>query len=173
MMGTPALFSDLAPPFGGGPAEDTTPGLVNLDRREIMPETNRLHHLGRLALALVCLLALVFGVAQAGEKKAETSTESAKPALQRVETKKVCMVNNQVFEKDQIPASVQGKTYYGCCEMCKERLAKDAAARTGIDPVTGKPVDKATAVIAALPDGKVLYFESEKTFEQYTEGEKK
>ena len=123
-----------------------------------MPEKNRSIHLGRLALAFVCLFALAFGVAQAGEK-----TE-----LKRVETKKVCMVNNQVFEKDQIPVAVDGKTYYGCCEMCKERLAKDAAARTGTDPVTGKPVDKATAVIAAMPDGKVLYFESQETYEKYT-----
>ncbi|HEX5717400.1 MAG TPA: hypothetical protein VF179_14680 [Thermoanaerobaculia bacterium] len=128
-----------------------------------MPEKNRSIHLGRLALAFVCLLALAFGVAQAGEKQ----------ELKRVETKKVCMVNNQVFEKDQIPIAVDGKTYYGCCEMCKERLAKDAAARTAVDPVTGKPVDKATAVIAAMPDGRVLYFESQETYEKYSGGEKK
>jgi YHS domain-containing protein len=125
-----------------------------------MPEMNRSIHLGRLVLAFVCLLALAFGVAQAGD--------AAKAELKRVETKKVCMVNNQVFEKDQIPVSVDGKTYYGCCEMCKERLAKDAAARTAVDPVTGKPVDKATAVIAAMPDGKVLYFESQETYEKYS-----
>lgn len=120
-----------------------------------MPE-NRLTI--RFALAIVCLLALSLGVAATG---------MAAPALQRVETKKVCMVNNQVFEKDQIPVTVEGKTYYGCCEMCKERLSKDAAIRSAVDPVSGKPVDKATAVIGALPDGKVLYFESETTFGQY------
>ena len=105
-------------------------------------------------------VALLSGSAFAG-------AEAAKPSLKRVETKKVCMVNNQLFEKDQIPVQVEGKTYYGCCEMCKERLAKDAAMRTAVDPVTGKEVDKATAVIAAQPDGSVLYFESEKTLEQY------
>lgn len=125
-----------------------------------MPEKNRTIHLGRLALAFVCLLALAVGTARAGEEK--------KPELKRVEAKKVCMVNNQVFDKDQIPVAVEGKTYYGCCEMCKERLSKDAAARTAVDPVTGKPVDKATAVIAAMPDGKVLYFESQETYEQYS-----
>jgi len=99
--------------------------------------------------------------------------DGVRPTLKRVETKKVCMVNNTVFEKDQIPVAVQGKTYYGCCEMCKERLSKDAAARTAVDPVTGKKVDKATAVIAAQADGTVLYFESEKTLEQYEKGRKK
>lgn len=128
-----------------------------------MPQNSRSFQWTRLAVALVCLLAVTFGVAQAGENK----TSEAKPALKRVEAKLVCMVNNQFFGKDQIPIAVQGKTYYGCCEMCKERLAKDAAARTGTDPVTGKPVDKATAVIGAQEDGKVLYFESEETFEQF------
>jgi YHS domain-containing protein len=119
---------------------------------EILPQ-NRLAV--RFTLVFVCLLALFVGIA------------AAEPGLQRVETKRVCMVNNQVFEKDQIPVTVEGKTYYGCCEMCKERLSKDAALRSAVDPVTGKTVDKATAVIGALPDGKVLYFESEATFGQY------
>ena len=111
-------------------------------------------------LLLSALALMVAAFALAGD-------ETAKPALKVVEAKKVCMVNNQLFEKDQIPIAVEGKTYYGCCEMCKERLAKDVAARTAVDPVTGKTVDKAKAVIAALPDGKVLYFESEKTLAEY------
>ena len=118
------------------------------------------------ALTLCMVALLVSALAFAGEA-------GVKPGLKRVETKKVCMVNNAVFEKDQIPVQVSGKTYYGCCEMCKERLAKDAAARTATDPVSGKTVDKATAVIAAKADGTVLYFESEKTLEQYEKGEKK
>ena len=113
-----------------------------------------------LTLILSVLALTVAAFALAGE-------ETAKPLLKVVEAKKVCMVNNQLFEKDQIPIAVEGKTYYGCCEMCKERLTKDAAARTAVDPVTGKPVDKAKAVIAALPDGKVFYFESEKTLAEY------
>jgi YHS domain-containing protein len=111
-------------------------------------------------LTLTIAALLIAALAFAGDQE-------AKPALKKVEAKKVCMVNNQLFEKDQIPISVEGKTYYGCCEMCKERLAKDAAARSAVDPVTGNKVDKATAVIAAQPDGKVLYFESEKTLEEY------
>ena len=119
-----------------------------------------------VATLTLCMVALlVSALAFAGG-------EGVHPALKKVETKKVCMVNNTVFEKDQIPVQVSGKTYYGCCEMCKERLAKDAAARTAVDPVTGKPVDKATAVIAAMPDGKVLYFESQETFEKYSGGKK-
>ena len=81
------------------------------------------------------------------------------------------MITEAVYEKDQIPVTVDGKTYYGCCDMCKEMLAKDAAKRVATDPVSGKPVDKAEAVIGELPDGKVFFFESEKSLEVYAGGE--
>ena len=112
----------------------------------------------RLGLAAAILaLAVAASPALAGEAG----------ALKRVETKKVCMVNDQMFERDQIPVKFEDRTYYGCCEMCKERLAKDAAVRTAVDPVSGKKVDKATAVIAAREDGSVLYFENEANLAKY------
>jgi YHS domain-containing protein len=132
-----------------------------------MPNTSADHTPRRLGVAVLVLAvaALVAGLAFAkGEGKAEGKFHAS---LKQVETKKVCMINNQVFEKDQIPIEVEGKTYYGCCEMCKERLAKDPASRQAVDPVTGKTVDKAKAVIGMLPDGKVLYFESAETLEKY------
>jgi len=77
------------------------------------------------------------------------------------------MVNDQYMGKPQIPVSVQGKTYFGCCAMCKEKLETNSAARTGRDPVSGKPVDKAEAVLARDAQGKMFYFESEETFARY------
>ena len=128
-----------------------------------MPEISRSRFLRLLGLVLVvALAALGLAFAQNDRKDGATTT-----VLKRVETKKVCMINNQVFEKDQIPIEVEGRTYYGCCEMCKERLAKDPASRQAVDPVSGKTVDKAKAVIGMLPDGSVLYFESEATFAKY------
>ena len=62
---------------------------------------------------------------------------------------------------------VDGKRYYGCCAMCKERLARDPRARTAVDPVSGKEVDKATALIAKRADGSVLYFENEANLKKY------
>jgi YHS domain-containing protein len=95
--------------------------------------------------------------------------EDVKPAgkLTKVETKKVCMINEHNMDKDQIPVEVDGKTYYGCCEMCKKALAENAEKRVATDPVTGKQVDKATAVIAAQKDGRVFYFESDETLAKY------
>lgn len=92
----------------------------------------------------------------------------AKESLQIVPNQKVCMVTNMVFPRDQIPVSHAGKTYYGCCENCKKTLAEDASARKAIDPVTGKSIDKATAVIAARADGSVVYFENKASFERYS-----
>ena len=79
----------------------------------------------------------------------------------KVDPRFVCMVNNSLFDSPQIPVEVGGQTYFGCCPMCKERLATDAEARQAMDPVSGRMVDKAVAVIGVLPTGAVVYFESE------------
>lgn len=83
------------------------------------------------------------------------------------DTSQVCMVNNQFMGRAQIPVQVDGKTYYGCCAMCKGRLQSDEAARTAIDPVTNAEVDKASAVIGKTTTGSVLYFASREHFETY------
>jgi YHS domain-containing protein len=89
--------------------------------------------------------------------------DDAKPTgvLTKVEPKTVCMINEQAMGKDQIPVEVEGKTYYGCCEMCKQALAQNAEKRAAVDPVSGKKVDKAKAVIASQEDGRVFYFEND------------
>jgi len=99
-----------------------------------------------------------------GHQQADQS--KGHPLIQ-VEAKYVCMVNNQRFDKEQIAITVKDKTYYGCCEMCRDKLKNDAKSRVAIDPVSGKEVDKATAVIGATPDGKVFYFENVKNLKQY------
>jgi YHS domain-containing protein len=84
-----------------------------------------------------------------------------------VPTETVCMVTEAHFAKPQIPVKVKGKTYYGCCDGCKKTLTENAAARTAVDPVSKKSVDKATATIAANSSGKVLYFENKQNFDKY------
>ena len=91
------------------------------------------------------------------------------PPLVKVEADKVCMVNEQFMDRPQIAVVVDEKTYYGCCAMCKERLANDESKRYAVDPVSGKKVDKAKAVIGAATDGRVVYFENEKNFAKYNE----
>lgn len=90
------------------------------------------------------------------------------PALTEVtDLSQVCMVNNQFMGRPRIPVSVGGKTYYGCCAMCKGKLERDATARSATDPVSGHAVDKASAVIGKTENGQVLYFESRDTLAAY------
>jgi YHS domain-containing protein len=117
----------------------------------------------RKATALLFTLALVFAATAA------FAGEEVKPAgkLTRVESKMVCMINEHAMGTEQIPVEVEGKTYYGCCDMCKKALATNAEKRAAVDPVSGKKVDKAIAVIASQEDGRVFYFENEENLAKY------
>lgn len=111
----------------------------------------------RNRLILTAVVSLLVSVAAFAEKI----------ELRPVEAKKVCMVNEQVFERDQIPVEVNGRTYYGCCEMCKKTLAENATKRVATDPFSGNEVDKAVAIIAADENGSVYYFENADNLEKY------
>lgn len=80
----------------------------------------------------------------------------------------VCMVNDMYMGKKQIPVIIDGKTYFGCCQTCKERLPQDATLRVAIDPVSKKQVDKATAFIAITAGQEgVSYFENRVNYEKF------
>jgi len=80
----------------------------------------------------------------------------------------VCMVNNAYMGENQMPVPVEGKTYYGCCEMCVQRLNEDESSRLGSDPYSGNEVDKSEAfIVISGENGKVEYFESPENFESY------
>lgn len=98
---------------------------------------------------------------------AHEATQAAEHWLEPVEAEYVCMVNDTVFEKPQIPVEVGDKTYYGCCMGCVSTLQNDTAIRSAIDPVSGNQVDKTEAVIGVDADGKVYYFETLENLEKY------
>lgn len=106
-----------------------------------------------LALLLICII--------------NTAYAKSGITLRKVDHANVCMTNNKDMGKPQLPVKVDGKTYYGCCKMCVGNLTNNAEARYGIDPVTGKKVDKALAYLGALPNGDILYFESEQNFKTF------
>ena len=127
-------------------------------------------------LSLLTLLCTACG--QAGSDKAEathhhpeavaTGHEHSIQKGELVPSDEVCMVNNAYMGKKQFDVKFQGKTYYGCCEMCKERIPKDASVRVATDPYSHKQVDKAVAVIAVTGNnGEVSYFESKDNYDNY------
>lgn len=82
----------------------------------------------------------------------------------------VCMVNNQYMGVKQLVVKFEGKTYYGCCEMCQKRIPADPKVRVGIDPYSQEKVNKAEAVIAVTGKrGAVSYFENKENYKKYLE----
>ena len=85
----------------------------------------------------------------------------------------VCMVNDAYMGKPQIPVPVNGKTYYGCCQMCVGALNNNETARTGIDPFSNKEVDKTEAYIVLMKEeGDVAYFESKENYLSFLKKQK-
>jgi YHS domain-containing protein len=127
----------------------------------------------RTLFAAFCCLSLLAACTQsssapAGHPPDKAAAVAVENGLTRVtDASQVCMVTNQYMGVVQIPIEVEGKTYFGCCEICKGRLANEPATRQATDPVTGESVDKAMAVIARQADGKLLYFASADTFARY------
>ena len=92
---------------------------------------------------------------------------------QQLASNTVCMVNNTFMGKPQIPVLVNGKTYYGCCQMCVATLTENDAVRIALDPFTGENVDKSDAfIVLADLQGTVSYFQSEETSRRFLESKK-
>lgn len=96
-------------------------------------------------------------------------TLSKAAEVAKIESSKVCYVNNKFMGIDQIPVEFENKTYYGCCEGCVLKLKTMRETRYAKDPFTGNEVDKATAFIVLSPRGNndVLYFESEQSYKDF------
>lgn len=100
---------------------------------------------------------------------APTTAETSTPKKgDQVPNNLVCMVNDAYMGKQQLEVPFEGKLYYGCCEMCKERIPNDAKVRVAIDPHSLKKVDKATAYIVLIGDqDEVAYFESKDNYDAF------
>lgn len=85
----------------------------------------------------------------------------------------VCMVNDVYMGKEQLAVPFEGKTYYGCCEMCRKRIPEDSTVRYATDPQTLKQVDKARAYIVLISEkGAVAYFEDKVSYLKFTQENK-
>lgn len=111
--------------------------------------------MNRLVKQMGLLLGIVFCAVT------RTVPAAAAPAIAFPERSRVCMMQDTVMAVPAIPLASGGKTYYGCCEMCKARIEAEPERYTRArDPLSGAVVDKATAALLSV-DGRVVYFESE------------
>lgn len=102
----------------------------------------------------------------------KASSETAKTTTPKigdlVPSDLVCMVNNQYMGVEQLVVNFEGKTYYGCCEMCQKRIPTEPKVRVAVDPYSKEKVDKADAVIAITGErGEVSYFENKENYKKY------
>lgn len=79
-----------------------------------------------------------------------------------VKKDQICMVQKYDMEAKTTPVVLDGKTYWVCCEGCKNSITKDKKERVIADPVSGKIVNKADAVVGRASNGQVHFFENEK-----------
>lgn len=85
-----------------------------------------------------------------------------------VESNLVCMVNDAYMGKTQIEVPFEGKMYYGCCNMCKEKISKDQNVRYAVDPHSLKKISKADAYIVVIGDNdEVAYFENGRSYQLF------
>ncbi|MGU9939157.1 hypothetical protein ACNFNZ_11355 [Empedobacter brevis] len=113
------------------------------------------------------------------EKAIEASTQKSltKKGIDRAPKKgenvpnnMVCMVNDAYMGKQQIEVAFEGKMYYGCCKMCKEKIPKDEKVRYATDPHSLKKISKADAYIVMIGDNdEVAYFENKENYHLFLE----
>lgn len=129
--------------------------------------------MARFVFALLVFFAFPHAAPAEASPSPAQGLSSQQSDWHKADPKRVCMVTNMEFPRDQIPVKVKTATYYGCCENCKERLSQDEEVRFAVDPLSGKKVDKAKASIAAGPDGSVEYFENDANLKKFIASKKK
>ena len=121
-------------------------------------------------IAIAIMTSVVFIACNSDTNSSEDAEVTASRTPQvgdQVPNNLVCMVNNAYMGVPQLEVPYEGKTYYGCCEMCQERIPKEKEARIAVDPYSLKDVDKADAYIVLVGDqGQIAYFESEKNYRE-------
>ena len=87
--------------------------------------------------------------------------------LVRVKPEEVNMANNHYEGAKQDRVVIDGKEYYAGDRGYAAHIPANPSTRFSKDPFTGKPVDKAEAVIYADASSRAHYFESENTYKAF------
>ena len=118
---------------------------------------------------------LVLGVLACGQPARGDNYKSDLPPTGVVPAKRICMLNNFIIrdKKEGVPYVHQRKTYYFCCAGCIRRFSLNPTQFSkGIDPVSKKEVDKASASLYAYLE-TIYYFESATNLKLFSEDPEK
>jgi YHS domain-containing protein len=92
---------------------------------------------------------------------------AASDGVKQVNPKSICFLHKTRFPHPLKSVEVDGKKYYGSSKDCLAKLKDDPSARMDVDPVSGKPVDKAAAVIGVDKAGKIYFFENQENMKKF------
>ena len=92
---------------------------------------------------------------------------AASDEVKQVNPKHICFMTGKRFDRGLKSVTVSGKTYYGCCGDCLAQLQDDPKARQAVDPVSGKTIDKADALIGVDKNGKIYFFEDRQNLKKF------
>ena len=101
----------------------------------------------------------------ARENELTVELQAAQTSVQQLKAEAQEQVAERQAREHELSTEIEGKTYYGCCKMCINALNSDPQQRFAVDPVSGKEIDKAEAIIGAAPDNSIYYFETEENLE--------
>jgi YHS domain-containing protein len=126
-----------------------------------MREINPFRTLLWLAGALVWGFSAVVWAADEGPKDMHYTGRVTDPV-------QVCMVKRTVQPHTTLTYDYQGKTYHFCCSNCLSKFkANPDHLKLAIDPVNGKPVDKAEGLIYSY-EGHAYFFASKRTLKKFS-----
>lgn len=91
----------------------------------------------------------------------------AKMWLRKVDASEVNMVTNRFTGEHQDAIVINGKKYFTNGKEYVFNLQENSSLLYSIDPLTNRIVDKADAVTYSDALGRILYFESEMSFERF------
>ena len=91
----------------------------------------------------------------------------AKMWLKKVDASEVNMVTNRFTGEQQDAVEINGKKYFANGKEYAVNLQENSSVRFSVDPLTNIIIDKADAVTYSDASGRVLYFESNMSFERF------
>lgn len=91
----------------------------------------------------------------------------AKMWLRKVDASKVNMVTNRFTSEHQDTIVINGNKYFTNGKEYVFNLQENSSLLYSVDPLTNRVVDKAIAVTYSDASGRILYFESDMSFERF------
>lgn len=154
-----SVFISLIVMNGSVQAADNTLNAGEGDRAGLILETVKQNYLASLRMEAL----------KTGNMVPERSQLNGPASLwmKRVKASEVNMTTNRHTKEAQVKVILDNKTYYTQNDAYAETLRKNHSLCFTRDPITNEIIDKAEAATFVDASGRVFYFESDNTFNNF------